>query len=199
MPEVAPSGASKSDDQAEPEPRKVVENAEDGTEVASSSHKATMRLRHCLILLERFALLQLDVSAEQIGPGYVELFVQSNLGPMCILQTVTPLEPLLQRVTHLMFAPALLAPFATLVLFGETVMFERDVAVWNHKRFEQRPLLVREDRSILAYRRWYAQFYSPHSPTYQSATRSLQWWTLDATSPDLQLKIADTETVDKTV
>lgn len=139
------------------------------------SHKATMRLRHSLILLERIAVLELNVKAEQIGPGYVELLVQSSIGPMCILQTVTPLEPLLQRVTHLMFAPPLIAPLATIVLFGETLMFERDVAVWNHKRFEQRPLLVREDRSILAYRRWYAQFYSPHSPTYQSATQSLQW------------------------
>lgn len=151
------------------------DDVEDKKRMNNKSHKATMRLRHSLILLERIAILQLNVRAEQIGPGYVELLVQSSMGPMCILQTVTPLEPLLQRVTHLMFAPALIAPLATLVLFGESVMFERDVAVWNHKRFEQRPLLVREDRSILAYRRWYAQFYSPHSPTYQSATQSLQW------------------------
>ncbi|XP_046430330.1 cholesterol 7-desaturase nvd [Neodiprion fabricii] len=149
--------------------------SKDKTASSNKSHKAIMRLRHSLILFERIPILELDVRAEQIGPGYVELLVQSSMGPMCILQTVTPLEPLMQRVTHLMFAPPLLAPLATLVLFGESVMFERDVAVWNHKRFEQRPLLVREDRSILAYRRWYAQFYSPHSPTYQSTTRSLQW------------------------
>ncbi|XP_012259969.2 cholesterol 7-desaturase nvd [Athalia rosae] len=140
-----------------------------------NSHLASSRLHHNLILMERMATLELDVRADQIGPGYVELVLQTSLGPICILQTVTPLEPLLQRVTHLMFVPPLIAPLATLIFIGECIMFERDVAVWNHKRFEQRPLLVREDRSILAYRRWYSQFYSPHSPTYQSATKSLQW------------------------
>ncbi|XP_015600969.1 cholesterol 7-desaturase [Cephus cinctus] len=149
------------------EPKKYIEK--------NDKHRATMRLRHSLVLLEKISIIQLNVKAEQIGPGYVELLVDTALGPMCILQTVTPVEPLLQRVTHLMFAPVLLAPYASLVFLGESIMFERDVAVWNHKKFERRPLLVREDRTILAYRRWYSQFYSPRSPTYHSATRSLRW------------------------
>ncbi|KAG7201069.1 hypothetical protein KM043_017613 [Ampulex compressa] len=138
-------------------------------------HKANMHLRHSLVLMERLTILNLDVNVEQIGPGYVELLVNTALGPMCILQTVTPMEPLLQRVTHMIFSPPLLAPYASLVFLGECLMFERDVEIWNHKKFERQPILVREDRAILAYRRWYSQFYSPRSSSYQAAMKSLQW------------------------
>lgn len=138
-------------------------------------HKADLRMSHKLILLERFNLLNIDVCIEQIGPGYVELMLNTSFGPMCILQTVTPIEPLLQRVTHQIFSPPLLAPYANVVFLGECVMFERDVKVWNYKKFERQPILVREDHAILAYRRWYSQFYSDHSPSYQMAMKDLQW------------------------
>jgi len=138
-------------------------------------HKAGLRMCHKFILLERFNFLEIDVRAEQIGPSYVQLMIDSSFGPMCILQTVTPIEPLLQRVTHLIFSPPLLAPYANLVFLGECVMFERDIMIWNYKKYERQPILVREDRAILAYRRWYSQFYSDHSPTYQTAMKDLQW------------------------
>lgn len=61
-------------------------------------HRAYMTLRHHLVLFERFEVLQLDVNVQQIGPGYVELMMHTSLGSMCIFQTVTPMEPLLQKV-----------------------------------------------------------------------------------------------------
>lgn len=63
-------------------------------------HRAYMTLRHSLILFEKFELLELDVNVQQIGPGYVELMMHSSLGSMCIFQTVTPMEPLLQKVLN---------------------------------------------------------------------------------------------------
>ncbi|KMQ96341.1 3-chlorobenzoate- -dioxygenase oxygenase subunit [Lasius niger] len=138
-------------------------------------HKAGLQMRHSLTLLERFTMLVIDVRVEQIGPGYVELSIDTSFGPMCILQTVTPIEPMLQRVTHQIFSPPLLAPYANLIFLGECVMFERDIVIWNHKRFERQPMLVSEERAIREYRRWYSQFYSDHSPTYQTAVENLQW------------------------
>lgn len=79
------------------------------------------------------------------------------------------------QVTHIIYSPPLLAPCVSLIFLAECLMFERDAAIWNRKKFEKRPLLVKEDKSILAYRRWYAQFYSQHSPSYHSAIKSLQW------------------------
>ncbi|XP_076666871.1 cholesterol 7-desaturase nvd isoform X1 [Andrena cerasifolii] len=139
------------------------------------SHRAYTTLRHTLVLFEKLELLRLDVHVQQIGPGYVELLMETYLGPICIFQTVTPMEPLLQKVTHLVYSPPLIGPYASVMFFAECLMFERDVAIWNRKKFEKQPLLVKEDRSILAYRRWYSQFYSQHSPSYHSAMKSLQW------------------------
>jgi cholesterol 7-dehydrogenase len=48
------------------------------------------------------------------------------------------------------------------------LQFERDVAVWNSKKFMKNPLLVREDAVLGKYRRWFAQFYTENSPTYAS-------------------------------
>ncbi|XP_018405083.1 PREDICTED: cholesterol 7-desaturase-like [Cyphomyrmex costatus] len=138
-------------------------------------HKAGLHMCHKLVLLERFSVMEIDVLAEQIGPSYVELIITTSIGPMYILQTVTPVEPLLQRVTHQIYSPPLLAPYANLIFLGECVMFERDIKIWNYKRYERQPILVREDRAIQAYRRWYSQFYSEHSPTYETAMKDLQW------------------------
>jgi hypothetical protein len=161
----------------------VMDNVEDHVASATTEnvvgrrhrHKASIQMRHNLVLLERFTLLDMHVTVEQIGPGYVELLLNTSLGSMYILQTVTPIEPLLQRVTHQIFSPSLVAPYAKLIFLGECLMFERDIAIWNHKKYERQPALVREDRAISAYRRWYLQFYSPHSPTYKMAKKDLLW------------------------
>lgn len=53
---------------------------------------------------------------------------------------------------------------------------DRDVAVSNYKTYLKRPALVKEDQSIAAYRKWYSQFYSASSPTWQEVReQSLDW------------------------
>lgn len=137
-------------------------------------HQAIVTLNHSFQILEKYRLLSLEVTADQIGPGYVELYLKTAIGPVCILQTVTPLEPLLQKVVHIIYSPPLLGPYARIIFFGECLMFQRDVNIWNNKKFQKRPVLVREDKSIIAYRKWYSQFYSEHSPTYNTI-KSLDW------------------------
>jgi len=58
----------------------------------------------------------------QIGPGYVELYMTTSLGTMTFLQTVTPVEPLLQKLVHRLYCPPLLSPFSNFILYGESVM-----------------------------------------------------------------------------
>lgn len=55
------------------------------------------------------------------------------------------------------------------------LQFERDVAIWNHKQFEDKPLLVKEDKMIARYRRWYSQFYSENSPKHTFQKETLEW------------------------
>ncbi|KZC11276.1 hypothetical protein WN55_02367, partial [Dufourea novaeangliae] len=150
-------------------------NGENENDTEDLNHRAYTTLRHSLVLFERYKLWHVDVHVQQIGPGYVEMMMDTFFGRLCILQTVTPMEPLLQKVVHVIYGPPLLSPYALLIFIGETLMFERDVAIWNRKKFEKQPLLVKEEKGILSYRRWYGQFYSQHSPSYHSAMKSLQW------------------------
>ncbi|XP_078739190.1 LOW QUALITY PROTEIN: cholesterol 7-desaturase nvd-like [Lampetra fluviatilis] len=53
--------------------------------------------------------------------------------------------------------------------------FERDLMIWNNKRYVSRPLLVKEDALIARHRRWYSQFYSDNSPRYSRSRDSLDW------------------------
>ncbi|KAG5330049.1 DAF36 desaturase, partial [Acromyrmex heyeri] len=129
-------------------------------------HKANVHLCHKLMLLERFSIMESDIRAEQIGPGIIELNVNTSFGSLYILLTIMLIELLLQWVIYLIFSPPLLAPYANLLFLGECVMFERDIRIWNSKRFEQHPILLREDLIIQVYHRWYSQFYSDHCPTY---------------------------------
>ncbi|KAL0126352.1 hypothetical protein PUN28_005029 [Cardiocondyla obscurior] len=147
----------------------------ESTSDKKEKHKAGLHMCQKMILLERFNIWEVNVRVEQIGPSYVELMIDTWFGPICMLQTVTPVEPLLQRVTHQIFSPRLLAPYANIIFLSECMMFERDIRIWNYKKYERQPILVREDRAILAYRRWYSQFYSEHSPTYETAMKDLQW------------------------
>ncbi|XP_066598885.1 cholesterol 7-desaturase nvd-like [Prorops nasuta] len=147
----------------------------DDQECKTEKHKAFIRIRHSMVFFRYFTMLSMDVAVEQIGPGYVELYLDTAFGPMLILQTVTPVKPLLQRVIHKIYAPPLIAPYASIVFLAECIMFERDVAIWNQKRFEKKPILVSEDRNIAAYRRWYSQFYSTNSLDYNMAMQTLQW------------------------
>lgn len=51
--------------------------------------------------------------------------------------------------------------------------FERDVVIWNHKKYLDKPLLTKEEHTIVKHRRWYNQFYSQNSPRADKNT--LTW------------------------
>ncbi|XP_046385248.1 cholesterol 7-desaturase nvd [Ischnura elegans] len=138
-------------------------------------HRATMKLRHELRFLGKYLIMSNDIVAHQIGPGYVVLNIQTIFGKVIILQTVTPIEPMIQKVTHRLYGSKfVIQPFANFMFLGETIMFERDMMVWNHKMYLDRPILVSEDRAITRYRRWYGQFYSGSSGV-RSKTDLLKW------------------------
>ncbi|KAF7997096.1 hypothetical protein HCN44_005373 [Aphidius gifuensis] len=140
----------------------------------TDKHRAIVTLNHSFSIFEKYSILCLKIRGEQIGPGYVELFLETSIGTVCILQTVTPIDKLVQRVVHMIYSPPLLGPYARVIFIGECLMFQRDVNVWNKKKFQKRPTLVREDKTIISFRKWYSQFYSENSPTYNSV-KSLDW------------------------
>ncbi|CAH2317045.1 cholesterol 7-desaturase-like [Pelobates cultripes] len=143
-----------------------------------NKHCSQMLLVHQLLLFGKHVpLLDFNVVARQVGPGIVFLTFKHNfLGTGVILQSVTPVEPLLQKVTHIIYyqrnIPTLIPKF---MLKAECIQFERDVMVWNNKKYVSKPLLVKEDAAIQKHRRWYSQFYSENSPQFSYQQESLDW------------------------
>ncbi|XP_013921760.1 PREDICTED: cholesterol desaturase daf-36-like [Thamnophis sirtalis] len=142
--------------------------------------------RHCSVLLlthhvllfgKHIACLDLHVKATQVGPGIVMMALSHAIfGKGLIVQSVTPLEPLLQHVVHQIYSPRkTLSLFAKLIMWAEQIQFERDLMIWNNKKFLPNPLLVKEDAAILRHRRWFSQFYSQNSRKHNVQAGQLDW------------------------
>ncbi|XP_023816724.1 cholesterol 7-desaturase-like isoform X2 [Oryzias latipes] len=141
-------------------------------------HCSEMNLKHSMTLFGcHCSLMDMDVVARQVGPSLVFLdFKHPFLGRGMMLQSVTPVEPLLQCSTHTIYyqanIPAVVPKF---ILRGECMQFERDVMIWNNKKYISNPLLVKEDSTIRKHRLWYKQFYSENSPTLQYQNDALDF------------------------
>lgn len=85
-------------------------------------HIADMNLRHSMKLFGKYEILTMNVRVQQVGPGYVQLFLSSAFGEFVILQTVVPVEPLMQRVLHRFYFPRGLSLFAKFIIWGESIM-----------------------------------------------------------------------------
>ena len=120
------------------------------------------------------SFLDFHVQAKQIGPGIVYMRWNSIFGKGVMTHEVTPVEPLLQRLSQTNYT-ALPKLFAKTMLFAESVQLERDVMVWNYKTYLSKPLLVKEDIGIKKHRKWYSQFYSENSPRLTLAKNNMEW------------------------
>lgn len=103
------------------------------------------------------------VNISQIGPGIVHLdyhlpAINRNI---LIIQTVTPLGPNCNKFHHMAYSNSYLLHFLSkLILKATADQVNRDVMIWNQKKFMSQPRLIREDKSIREYRRWFSQFYT---------------------------------------
>jgi len=52
----------------------------------------------------------------------VILNFKTSFGPIKLVQVVTPVEPLIQKVVHRIYCPVYLSLYASIVLFMEAVM-----------------------------------------------------------------------------
>uniref|UniRef100_A0A3Q1BRJ1 cholesterol 7-desaturase n=1 Tax=Amphiprion ocellaris TaxID=80972 RepID=A0A3Q1BRJ1_AMPOC len=152
-----------------------------------NKHCSQMLVKHALTIFGyHWSLLDVDVVARQVGPGVVYLqfkhgflfqvgpgvvylqFKHGFLGRGVIMHCVTPVEPLLQCVSHTIFYQSNIPPLVPkFILKVESIQFERDVMIWNNKKYVSKPLLVKEDSAIQKHRRWFSQFYSENSPRLQ--------------------------------
>ena len=80
---------------------------------------------------------------------------ESFFGQGAFVQSLTPTEPLVQNLNHCVWAeyrvPAFIAKF---YMYGEAIQVERDVMVWNNKRYNNNPVLCKGDSLIKKHRAW---------------------------------------------
>uniref|UniRef100_A0A8D0H5H5 cholesterol 7-desaturase n=1 Tax=Sphenodon punctatus TaxID=8508 RepID=A0A8D0H5H5_SPHPU len=128
-----------------------------------SRHCSQMVVEHSLTVFGRhLPFLDVMVTARQVGPALVFLvFEHAFLGRGLLLQSVTPVEPLLQHVVHRIYyqrnVPAVIPKF---ILKAECIQFERDIMIWNNKQYMSKPLLV---------------YAGPPAPQFPSMKTSQRW------------------------
>ncbi|CAN7993098.1 unnamed protein product [Ixodes hexagonus] len=121
--------------------------------------------------------LKYSVNVRQVGPALVILHMKGHHGDCLIVQALIPEGPLRIRIVHSFFPEPGQPLFVRWLYFaGFKSMIERDIAIWNRKAYLKNPCLVKEERTIAAFRKWYSQFYSVNSPTWQDVRdHSLEW------------------------
>jgi len=147
-------------------------------EEEGKTHIAKLKLTHGITLFGMLvSMLSLHVTAFQVGPSLVYLTFESLFGRGVFVQSLLPVGPLEQIVTHEIWAewrlPTVIAKF---FLMGEAMQVERDIMVWNNKKFQNKPLLTKSDGLILKFRRWYANFYSESSREVADRTVNAMDW-----------------------
>lgn len=141
----------------------------------NNRHIAIVKLTHALKLFI-FKFIQIDSVIHQIGPGIVVLELKTFFGVIKILQTLTPLEPLVQQLSHYFYGSPLLGWYMKFAIWGETVNVARDVMIWDSKQFLRNPMLAKEEKPIRMYRNWFSQFYTENSKTFASIhNNELEW------------------------
>ncbi|VVC25110.1 Rieske [2Fe-2S] iron-sulphur domain [Cinara cedri] len=141
----------------------------------NQKHVSILDLEHKLEILKKFTVFKMNVEAHQIGPGLVVLNFKTSFGPIKLIQVVTPVEPMIQKVVHRIYCPLYLSLYGSIVLFMEALMFERDVVIWNHKTYIEKPLASKQEITLLAHRKWYKQFYSNNSHNFSFRKETMDW------------------------
>jgi len=105
--------------------------------------------------------ISFNVVITQIGPGLVHLNIILPMGNVLIVETVTPIGPLLQNTSHICYASRFVPRFiAKLAFKAMLTQYERDVPIWANKLLLRKPMILKEDGQVTAFRRYFKQFYS---------------------------------------
>ncbi|ODM86830.1 Cholesterol desaturase daf-36 [Orchesella cincta] len=92
-----------------------------------------------------------------IGPGIVQMHFDTIFGKGILVQNVTPLGPMMQRVVHRFYsAPTFIHPLGLLVLQSEGVQGRK---ILNRKRFCEFHLLTKGKTANSAVSSWVANFH----------------------------------------
>lgn len=143
-------------------------------------HIGCMTVTHDLKLFgySLLNLFKINVTALQYGPAIVYITMEGVLFKCVLIHVVTPMEPMVQKVVQTIYVHwAMPNIIAKIFLAGDGIQVDRDVSIWNNKKFLAKPVFTKsvEDGYLARFRRWYSQFYSEHSPRLKFQKDTLDW------------------------
>lgn len=122
-------------------------------------------------------LLRTTFKVIHVGPAFAYMRLQHPFSEVITTIAITPEGPLKQRVCITLYGDWKVPRFVFYTTFhANRVHFEREVIVWNHRKYNKRPILIKEDKLMSEFNRWYSQFFSPSSPTFRDIIRSSFDW-----------------------
>jgi len=147
---------------------------------APEEHIARIKLTQCLLFFgKEIPFTHVTAHIRQIGPGLVFLDLNTSMAHIVVVETVTPMKPLFQKVSHVVFGKKgfFHRLHAKIVLGTFSHQFNRDVVIWNNKTYITKPIIVKNDGNILGFRRWYSRFYPDAEllQKYQETNKDLAW------------------------
>eukprot|EP01116_Phalansterium_solitarium_P007044 TRINITY_DN19518_c0_g1_i1.p1 TRINITY_DN19518_c0_g1~~TRINITY_DN19518_c0_g1_i1.p1 ORF type:complete len:403 (+),score=89.80 TRINITY_DN19518_c0_g1_i1:38-1246(+) len=111
------------------------------------------------------------------GPSIVHFHIDTDLGGAHLIKTLLPIEPFRQYSEDRWYTekrtPRWLIKIIATIAAGA---LEQDRTVWQHKRFNKKPFLVKGDGPFPAHRRWFMQFFSESSRKVAYSQNDLLQW-----------------------
>ena len=114
------------------------------------------------------------VEIQQVGLSLVLLDMSTPVGRLFVVESVTPISPLQQRVMHTVYADPLVPSILVRAVMGAHIIHhEKDVPVWANKKYlpSGEALLLTSDSNITLYRRWAKRFISEKSLSFDDAMK----------------------------
>lgn len=143
----------------------------DNCQSSGKKYKSVTQMTQGTILfgMQFKALSNCLVNGMQEGPG-IQYISFTLLVKTVIHTTYLPIEPLVIKLLHRIYAPSYSSLYVKLLLYKEILVnIERDSMVWNYKKHADKPVLSKEDRDIARFRRHFSQYYTENSLTYEKA------------------------------
>jgi hypothetical protein len=137
--------------------------------------KSIIDLKYNFYFLNWFQVYEAHIDVVFYGPGITLFVIKSTFGDVLITVSLTPLNPSSFKIMFRSYSSFWLGWFAKFCSWSLGIQAERDLRLWNLKKYLKNPMLVKEEKNLKEVRSWYLQFYSPNSKTYDEARNDLNW------------------------
>jgi cholesterol 7-dehydrogenase len=111
-----------------------------------------------------------------VGPGSVVYFTfDTPIGSIYLFQTHTPITPMRLKISFRWFADLRMPRMLAWYIAGTWLaQWRNDIPVFESKKYQKKPMLVKGDGPMQKNRKWFSQFYTPRMNLAYEAETSVE-------------------------